>query len=165
MSYKPKVVFVDYIGMLQPENKYKGRPDIELGEISKSLRFLGKKHGFATVSACQLNRDAIRRMKKSKENLAGSEDLRGSGELSNDSDFIFALFPTQESNRLKGQTIKSRHGKSHNTFSLSFDGSKCKIGNCNTMSVFQSINDLDKDFSKKPDEATLDDLEDDFNFG
>ena len=129
MVYKPAVVIVDYIGIVKPEIRYKDRQDIELGEITKDLRFLGKKYGFSTISACQLNREAIRRMRKQKDNLAGSEDLRGSGEISNDADFIFALFPTEESHKLKGQTIKSRYGKSHNTFSLFFDGSRCKIGN------------------------------------
>jgi len=145
MIYKPDVVIVDYIGMVKPENRYKDRHDIELGEISKSLRFMGKKYGFATISASQLNREAIRRMRKNKEQLAGSEDLRGSGELSNDADYIFALFPTSEGNRLKGQTIKSRHGISHNTFNLYFNGKKSLISDYNTATIL--IQDMDSEFS------------------
>lgn len=128
MTFKPEVVIIDYIGILKPENKYGQRHDLELGEISKALRFMGKKYGFSTISACQLNREAIRRMKKNKEHLAGSEDLRGSGELSNDADYIFALFPSDAEHELKAQVLKSRYGKAHNTFTLTFDGKTCYIG-------------------------------------
>jgi len=135
MVFQPDVVFVDYIGIVKPELRYKDRQDIELGEISKELRFLGKKYGFAVVSACQLNREAIRRMRKKKDNLAGSEDLRGSGELSNDSDFIFALFATDIENMVKAQTIKSRYGESHKSYSLCFYGKFCKVCSYNTVNM------------------------------
>ena len=160
MVYKPEVVIVDYIGIVKPEARYKDRNDIELGEISKELRFLGKKYDFGVLSACQLNREAIRRMKKTKETLAGSEDLRGSGELGNDADFIFALFPTEEGNRLKGQTIKSRYGKSHNTFHLAFDGARCRVGNYKLPNMLPQ--DMDADFADIFSSNVADETDDEF---
>lgn len=166
MVFNPRVVIVDYVGVVKPEARYKDRNDLELGEITKDLRFLGKKYDFATISAAQLNRDAIRRMRKSKEAVAGGEDLRGSGELTNDSDFIFALFPSDIDGILRGQTVKSRYGKINPSFELLFEGQYSRVGNKCSANIVNA--NLDDDFggtciSKKIVTNDLDDL--DFSVG
>jgi replicative DNA helicase len=147
MVFKPHVVIVDYIGIVKPEVRYQGRNDLEIGEITKELRFLGKKYGFGTISGAQLNREAIRRMRKDKDQTAGGEDVKGSGEISADADFIFALFPSEgDDNKIKCQNIKTRYtGSTNKTFSLFFDGSRCKIGNYDLPNMMP--NELDLDFS------------------
>lgn len=146
MIFKPDVVVVDYISIVKPEVRYKDRNDLEIGEITKELRFLGKKYGFGTISGAQLNREAIRRMRKDKDQTAGGEDVKGSGEISADADFIFALFPSDGDNKIKAQTIKSRYsGSANKTFSLYFDGSRCKIGNYDLPNMMP--NEMDLTFS------------------
>lgn len=127
--FKPDVLIVDYIGIVKPDRYRKDRQDLELGDIAKDLRRLGSKYKFGVITAAQLGREAIRRMRKDKDQSAGSDDVKGSQELASDCDFIFALFQSDEANKLRGQTVKSRYGKSFGTFSLFFDGATCRIGN------------------------------------
>lgn len=170
MVFKPDVVIVDYIGIVKPEVRYSGRNDLEIGEITKELRFLGKKYGFGTISGAQINREGIRRMRKEKVGStgggAGGDDLKGSGELSADADFIFALFPPEGDNMMKCQTVKTRYGSPNSVFSLYFNGATCKIGNYDLPNM--ALNEMDVDFSgilstetKQNDIHSLDDLEDD----
>ncbi|KKK60458.1 hypothetical protein LCGC14_3024160, partial [marine sediment metagenome] len=44
--FAPKVVVVDYLGLLKTQSNFGQRHDLALGELTKSLKFLGKKYGF-----------------------------------------------------------------------------------------------------------------------
>jgi len=113
--FKPRLVVVDYISILLPEKFYAHQKPFEwVGHICKGLRVMGKKYGFATLSAAQLGRDAIKRMRGQKEGkqTAGSEDIRGGHDFSADSDNVYALVanPENPNNKLQLFCIKARYG-------------------------------------------------------
>lgn len=114
--FKPDIVIVDYITILAPEKWYIKQQSHEwIGHMCKGLRQMGRKYGFAVISAAQLGREAIKRLKSQKEGqqTVGSEDLRGSHEFSADSDNIYALVPhpNQPNQKLQMFCIKARYGK------------------------------------------------------
>tara|TARA_B100000614_G_scaffold262895_1_gene299694 strand:+ start:48168 stop:49733 length:1566 start_codon:yes stop_codon:yes gene_type:complete len=112
---KPSLVVVDYLTILKPEAWYaKLGQHAWFGYMCKSLRTLGKKHGFSIISAAQLGRDAIKRLKSQKEGsqTVGSEDIRGSHDLSADADalFIQVPLPSEPNEKIQVFCAKSRYG-------------------------------------------------------
>jgi len=112
---KPALVVVDYLTILKPEAWYaKLGQHAWFGYMCKSLRMLGKKHGFSIISAAQLGRDAIKRLKSQKEGAqtVGSEDIRGSHDLSADADalFIQVPLPSEPNEKIQVFCAKSRYG-------------------------------------------------------
>ena len=122
---KPDVVFVDYLELVDPQT---GNDDIWIsyGDVCKFLRGLGRKYGFSVVSAVQLKRAAIERMRKSKsgEYTFGAEDAQGSNQISADSDRMFV--GVLKDNTWNLYTAKNRFG-SPKEFKFYFDGLKSKI--------------------------------------
>lgn len=113
--FKPKVVVVDYVSLLRPEAIHERAPTHEqVGHMCKDLRQLGRSMGFTVISAAQLSRDAIKKLRKEKEGqqTLGSEDVRGSHDFSADSDNIFAQIPmpSQPNEKLQIFCIKARYG-------------------------------------------------------
>ena len=121
--FKPDVVVIDYIANIKPDGKVDNW--LAIGDILKELRALGKQYGFAILSAAQMTRDGIKKLKSDKEQSKspGSEDLRGSHEYSADADNIFAQSPSpDEPNRkMLLWCIKARYGKK------TFDGKNYAI--------------------------------------
>jgi replicative DNA helicase len=119
--FKPRLIVVDYTANLLPEAASKNsRPDIQIGEILKDLRTMGRpgalhEKGFGIVSAAQIGRDALKRLRKlgSGKTSFYSEDLRGSHELAADSDNIYAQVPdeAQPDSKLQFFVIKARYGR------------------------------------------------------
>ena len=114
--FKPRLVVIDYITILSPEKSFANKASHEwVGHWCKDLRQLGRKHGFAIISAAQLGREAIKRLRSQKEGkqTVGSDDLRGSHDFSADSDNIYALVPdpSQPLQQLQLFCIKARYGK------------------------------------------------------
>lgn len=118
--FKPRLVVVDYIANLQPDKPKQGRNDLEIGEMLKDLRHMGRpgvmhEEGFAIVSGAQIGREALKRVRKSAGDKTAfySEDLRGSHEYSADADCIYAQFPDpqQPDERLQVYCVKARYGK------------------------------------------------------
>jgi len=111
--FQPAVIVIDYIANIKPDA---GSDNwLAIGDILKELRAMGKEHNFAILSAAQLTRDGIKKLKSDKDmtKTPGSEDLRGSHEYSADSDNIFAQMPSlDEPNRkMLLYCIKARYGK------------------------------------------------------
>lgn len=118
--FKPAIVVIDYAANIKlPQND---RHDLEIGYALKDLRNMGKSRGFAVLSAAQLSRDGIKKLKNEKEGGRGpgSEDLRGSHEYSADADNIFvqAPSPDEPNRKMLLYCIKARWGKKV------FDGGK-----------------------------------------
>jgi hypothetical protein len=111
--FKPDVVVIDYIANIKPDGKVDNW--LAIGDILKDLRAFGKQYGFAILSAAQMTRDGIKKLKNDKDQTKtpGSEDLRGSHEYSADADNIFAQAPSpDEPNRkMLLYCIKARYGK------------------------------------------------------
>lgn len=118
--FQPDLVVIDYIGNLIPELASKrDRPDIQIGEMLKDLRHMGRvssitKEGFAVVSGAQIGREALKRVRKMGGKVSfHSEDLRGSHEYSADADNIFAQMEdaANPDSTLNLFVVKSRYGR------------------------------------------------------
>jgi replicative DNA helicase len=111
--FKPDVVVIDYIANIKPDGKVDNW--LAIGDILKELRAMGKQYGFAILSAAQMTRDGIKKLKSDKDmsKSPGSEDLRGSHEYSADADNIFAQAPSPEEpyRKMLLWCIKARYGK------------------------------------------------------
>lgn len=114
-SFKPKIVIVDYIANLVPDKRRGDRNDLEIGDMLKDLRHMGKNLKFAVVSGAQIGREALKRLRKSEADdiAVFSEDIRGSHEYSADADNIYAQIPdeTQPDRLLDIYVVKARVGK------------------------------------------------------
>ncbi|MFW6129628.1 MAG: DnaB-like helicase C-terminal domain-containing protein [Atribacterota bacterium] len=119
--FKPHVVVIDYIAnLITDKNTYrKDRNDLEIGNMLKALRTMGKpgavhKEGFAIVSGAQIGREALKRVRKTGAAKTSfySEDIRGSHEYSADADNIFFQMPDpqQPGQRLHVYRVKTRYG-------------------------------------------------------
>ena len=117
---QPSLVVVDYIANLEADSNRQGRNDLEIGDMLKDLRHMGRPgvvhaKGFAIVSGAQIGRDALKRVRKGGGDKTQffSEDLRGSHEYSADADNIYVLFrdPQQPDERLQIHAVKCRYGK------------------------------------------------------
>jgi len=128
-QFKPKVVIIDYVDNLEVDRSSKyGQRHIEIGEILKALRFLGKKYGFHIISAAQMNRAAIKAWREGKEEAIDSTAIHGSHQYSADSDTIFGILKVKdEPNRIKLHVIKARHGPQGQTYDLNVDPAHCLI--------------------------------------
>lgn len=127
MVFKPSVVIVDYVDNLQSDVRY-GQRHIEIGEILKSLRFLGKKYGFHIISAAQMGRAAIKALREGNEDAVDSTAIHGSHQYSADSDTIFALMSAKnEPGKIKMLVLKARHGPSGQVCELQVDPSRYRI--------------------------------------
>jgi replicative DNA helicase len=111
--FQPKVVFVDYVDNLRPEHRY-SRSDEEMNEILQSLVAMGAALGFSVVSAAQLARDALKRLKEQKDgknNAFDSADIRGGQVYTANAVNVFGqLKDPDDPTKLIVTCIKSRHG-------------------------------------------------------
>jgi len=113
---KPKLVVIDYVANLEAHKDRYGRNDLEIGDMLKKMRQMGKDLGFAVISGAQLGREALKRIRKDGANkdkpTINSEDIRGSHEYSADADNIYAqLKSTSQPNQLLDlYCVKSRNG-------------------------------------------------------
>jgi len=122
------VVYVDYLECLTSG----GNEDrwIEMGTICKFLRGVGSKYGFTTVSAVQLKREAIERIRKSKDGKVefGADDAQGSNQISADCDRIYVLVLDKNDKKiLHWHTAKDRYGDSSYTTKLCFQGECSRV--------------------------------------
>ena len=113
---KPKLVVIDYVANLEAHKNRYGRNDLEIGDMLKKMRQMGKDLGFAVISGAQLGREALKRIRKDGANkdkpTINSEDIRGSHEYAADADNIYAqLKSTSQPNQLLDlYCVKSRNG-------------------------------------------------------
>lgn len=117
--FKPHVVIIDYVANLEAHKERYGRNDLEIGDQLKRMRQMGKELGFAVISAAQLGRDALKRLRKTASSKdkpqVHSEDIRGSHEYAADADNIFAMMKDsqQPGSRLHLFCVKARNGKTY----------------------------------------------------
>ena len=121
-SFKPDVVIVDYIANLVSERSWESlRSDEQIGNMLKDLRQLGRpggmglhKGGFSVISGAQINREGLKRYRKSGAVKGSffSEDIHGSHQYSADADNIFGqMKDMSNSDRLHIFVIKTRYGR------------------------------------------------------
>jgi len=158
-SFKPDVVLVDYLDLLRPEMDRPGDHHIELGDICKYLRGMGKKLDFSVISAVQLKRSAIERIRKTGNDdkiSFGTDDVSGSHSISADADRIYALMiDKQTRQKMRIYTAKNRYGDLSNVQTLNFNGGASRI-----YSDIENNNSLETNVLEPCDETAFD-IEDD----
>jgi KaiC/GvpD/RAD55 family RecA-like ATPase len=113
---QPKLVVIDYVANLEAHKNRYGRNDLEIGDMLKKMRQMGKDNDFAIISGAQLGREALKRIRKDGANkdkpAINSEDIRGSHEYSADADNIYAQLrsASQPNQLLDLYCVKSRNG-------------------------------------------------------
>lgn len=144
MTFHPTVVIIDYIANLKSDRRYGDRNDLEIGEILKSLRFLGKKHNFHIISAAQMGRQAIKAMKDDASAVLDSTSIRGSHEYSADSDTIFGIIKVKdEPDKIKLFAIKARHGPAGGPAKLlHVQPEFCRITSTQNMNILTGDDDI-----------------------
>lgn len=156
LFFKPKIVVIDYIALMQPDIRNSARNDLEIGEILKALRMLGRKYGFHVISAAQMGRGALTKMRQDGVNSSqpDSTSIRGSHEYSADADTIFALIPIpNEESQLKIYTIKARYGKARTTKTLGLDAARCKIYSTDGVNLTCSTDGFESEINETPLES------------
>lgn len=157
--FRPKIVVLDYIALMSSGKKFGERHDLEIGEILKTLRFLGRKLGFHILSAVQIGRAALSKMRQDgfdKVQL-DSTALAGSSQYANDADTVFALYRVpDEEDKLKIFTIKARHGRPGQTGELRLKPECFQILSTKDTSLLEEgsdIQSLAEELNQTPEEA------------
>lgn len=109
-----RLFFVDYIQLLKSNRRYESR-HLEVASLTRDLKLLAQELQICIVCLAQVNRDADGRVPR-------ASDLRESGSIEQDADFIILLHQ-QEDNPILLETIvaKNRHGKANYKTNLYFD--------------------------------------------
>ena len=115
-SFKPHVVIVDYLDLIDPENPNPDRPDIGYGDICKMLRNMGQQMGFAPITAAQLRRSAWERLRRNglenpEKSQLDTDDIGSSHQIGADADNVFMLWRKPGNTTLQIFTAKARYGE------------------------------------------------------
>lgn len=131
--FKPDVVILDYLDLLQPEVLNPNRLDVGFGDICKMARQMGKNMGFSAITAAQMKRGAVERLRKTgmdapEKAQFGTDDISGSGQIGADADNAFMLWRKGQ-NEVQLFTIKSRYAAMDNIKgdTLQVDYESCTI--------------------------------------
>lgn len=84
----PRLVLIDHMHILMPEDRYKGRRVDELSEITSAAKRLAKRTGSIVVMLAQLSRD----IEKRDDKHPLMSDFRDSGSIEQDADVILGLY-------------------------------------------------------------------------
>ncbi|KAA9022024.1 replicative DNA helicase [Niallia endozanthoxylica] len=82
------IVFIDYLGLITPNDTYGGNANQQVSEISKNLKAMAKDFNCPVVCLAQLNRSVEQRQNK-RPNMS---DIRDSGSVEQDADVILLLY-------------------------------------------------------------------------
>lgn len=85
---KIRVLIVDYLGLMNAGDRYRGQRVNEVGELSTGLKRLAKELGICIIALHQLSRD----VEKRDDKRPVLSDLRDSGNIEQDADVVCFLF-------------------------------------------------------------------------
>ena len=116
-------IFVDYLTLMKLPKA--DRHDLSVGEVTKQCKRLAKEIGCVVVLLAQLSRSNMQRANKRPIN----SDLRDSGQIENDADYIFFPYydflfnPDSECGPYAEMICgKNRHGKAETTYAKVVNG-------------------------------------------
>jgi replicative DNA helicase len=111
--YQPRVVVVDYLDNVISDSKH-SRDDLDIREKLEELIRMGENFDFAVVTAAKLSRDALKRLRDSKEGKQelDSTDIHGGQEFGGNATNIFGQMrnPQQPGSVLDLFSMKARFG-------------------------------------------------------
>ena len=112
-DFKPHVVIIDYLALVAPESPRMDRRDLELGETCEYMRSMGEQMGFSVITAAQLRRAAIERIRKfgnetPEKATLSTDDVSDSNQIPATADTVFVLWP-MPGDKLKIICVKARH--------------------------------------------------------
>lgn len=111
-----KLLVVDYLQLIRPSRPNQSR-NVEVSEISSSLKSIAKELGLPLIALSQLNRDS-----EANNREPGLRDLRDSGSIEQDADIVGLLHrPNMESDSVTLNIAKHRQGPCPK-IPLRFDG-------------------------------------------
>lgn len=116
------LIVVDYIQLLKSSHRSESR-NVEVGEISRSLKLLANDLKVPVLALSQLSRDIEKRVGVNKE--PQMSDLRDSGSLEQDANKILFVYPVQDDVDHKVIAVKvAKNRRGHvGEVQFSFDGS------------------------------------------
>lgn len=85
---KIELAVVDYIGLIEPPNRYRGNRVAEMGEISAAMKALAVDCEIAIIAVSQLNRGPEQR----EDKRPMLSDLRESGSIEQDADLVMLVY-------------------------------------------------------------------------
>lgn len=125
-----ELLIVDYMGLVESMEKFAKR-NLEVGAISKGLKYIANDLGIPVVALCQLNRDCEAR--NDKRPLLS--DLRESGDMEQDAHMVIFIYrdevyneDTEEKGVAEIIVRKNRAGKT-GIIKLNFDGPRTTFSN------------------------------------
>lgn len=128
---EPDIVFIDYLGLVSSE--INGNSYERVSQVSRDLKLAALSTNTPFIILHQLNRIPADR----KEKRPLLSDLRDSGKIEQDADFICFVYRDSyynneaSDNEIEFILSKSRHGKGKAICKLYFDGATQKIRECN----------------------------------
>lgn len=129
-KYPVDLIIVDYLQLMHPVNKAENK-NLEVSEISKSLKAIAKDLKIPIIALAQLNRSVENRPNKRPV----LSDLRDSGSIEQDADVIILIYRDEyydKETREPGVTelivAKNRNGETK-TLKLKFVGSRSRFEN------------------------------------
>ena len=120
MCEKVKFIIIDHVGLITTKNTTNNRTN-EVGDITRAIKLIAKKHKIPIMIIAQLNRNA------DKDEKPKLSDLRESGSIEQDSDVVIFCHRSDYYNKEKnpGQMDiiieKNRHGEDKLTLPFSYD--------------------------------------------
>jgi replicative DNA helicase len=131
--FKPDVICVDYIDLMNPNDMDKDRRR-QLGNLCAELRALGKKYDSAVITVAQIKREAIERILKGKDADMHLTDIGESAMIANTCDHAFGLLQDREADdKLWIFSLKNRYGRKPPKFHLVWIKSENWIGTSGTL--------------------------------
>ncbi len=126
-SFKPDVVFVDYLGLLQ-DNEVEGDDWLKLGHIANRLAEFGRVYNIPVITAVQLNR--MGQSKKDEADSIGVHRIGRSGMIAHHANVVIQI-ESKENDHLRNDItmhlIKNRDGeKGSHTFLKDFKNASIK---------------------------------------
>ena len=82
------LLVIDYLGLISPDDRYRGSRANEVSQITAALKALAKELGVPVVLLSQLNREVEKRDKKRPQ----LSDLKESGSIEQDADVVMFIF-------------------------------------------------------------------------
>jgi len=130
------VVYFDYLDVIGHMTNNVGRPDLDLADTSQRIQKWSKENGIMAWSAQSIKNEKIKEFRKKDfmENAdkasisVGVEDVGGTQAISRDADYVVAIVPHPDGDRLIVYITKSRYdAPAGSKFTVDWNRSTCTI--------------------------------------